>query len=86
MLSHLQTPMYLYLISTVLLTSAKKGARGKAQENIVMNPNWMTISRYSVMIMAGQVGARKKSLRCCPVNTHLPDLVRVLGVCCPNET
>ena len=45
----------------MLFKRAKKGARGKAQENMVMNPNWMTISRYSLMIMAVQVGARKKS-------------------------
>ena len=30
----------------MLLRSARRGARGKAQEKMVMKPNWMTISRY----------------------------------------
>ena len=53
---------------------AKKGARGKAQENMVMNPNWMTISRYSLMIMAVQVGARKKSWRYWTHQSQSPDV------------
>ena len=30
----------------MLLRSARRGARGKAQAKMVMKPNWMTISRY----------------------------------------
>ena len=56
---------------------AKRGARGKAQENMVMNPNWITISRYSVMIIDGQVGARKKSWRYGPIRVaHSGHVIR----------
>ena len=35
------------MTSMMLLARAKKGARGKAETNMVMKPYWMTISRYS---------------------------------------
>ena len=46
----------------MLLRRANRGARGKAATKMVMNPNWMTISKYSLKRSERSAGARPKSL------------------------
>ena len=45
----------------MLLIKANRGARGKAATKIVMNPNWITISRYSLKSRDRWAGANPKS-------------------------
>ena len=52
----------IYRISKMLFRRANRGARGKAATKMVMNPNWMTISRYSLKRSERSAGARPKSL------------------------
>ena len=52
-----------YRISRILLIRASNGARGNAHTNMVMNPNWIMISKYSLNKRLLFVGAILKSFK-----------------------